>query len=209
MVRSDPTTKAQQILDRIRALLDPEKVEREILCPVDHVLEFVSCEKPVVDSQPTFHQAIGDFVRALHKDGLRVPRILSSSDALAEAISILDQGKPSMSATGYAAALLEGTQGEEGIARVFLRIAELVKERQVQQYVAWAFGAVQAEADWQVLCSLSAILANDLSPYLTPDAVALSPTQLAAHWQDLLTLYLKAHGSFDYYPSEPNNSPCA
>ncbi len=203
-MNSESQTEAEKVLERIRFLLDPEKIEREIESPIDRVLESFHCEQPTVFSQESFHQVIGDFVRLLYRKGLRIPKELSRSEAVAEAIHILEQGYQGQNTTGYGVAFYDAADGEQkGINYVVVQMAELVKKAQRQQYVRWVLGTAPPEFDWRTKCQIVQFLAKSLSPFLSPSIHACPPSQLADQWRELLFLYLDTDRALEHYSSEP------
>jgi hypothetical protein len=194
--------RAREIVDGMVELLDEEWLQREIDAPIDLVLAAFSFDEHLPFSHQFFHRTIGDFVRRLYQRGLRLKQNLTSKQARVEALHIL-RDYEGLDARGYEAAFYDAAHEEpEGIQKILQQMAELVKAREREKHLRWAFHADLDPCDWQTKCQVVAFLVTLLSPWL-PALVRNCPTaQLVNRLPDLLLLYIAEESQFKHFAAK-------
>ena len=181
---------AEKIVEQLAALLDEERIRREIDEPIDRVMQSFSYDSNDPLSNEFFRRTIGRLVREMYLHGLRLKRNLSQMESVAEAIYILKDytGQGTM---GYDIAVYDALQeGRDGFGHVLEQVGELVKKAERQKYMHWVLGASWDSSDWLTKCQITEFLREALAPFM-PKAIMNKPiARLAEDWQDLLFLYL-------------------
>jgi len=181
---------AAKIVEGLAALLDEERIRREIDEPIDRVVQSFSYDLNEPLSHEFFRRTIGSLVREIYLHGLRLKRDLSQMESVAEAIYILKDyaGQGTM---GYDIAVYDALQeGRDGFGHVLEQLGELVKKTERQKYMHWVLGASWDSSDWLTKCQITEFLRETLAPFM-PKAILDKPVgQLAEDWQNLLFLYL-------------------
>jgi hypothetical protein len=187
MMSSEEMCRAKTLLDSFLALLDEERIWREIDEPVMRVL----AEFEIDDNEPysthSFHDAIAKFIQQVGDRGLKARRLLTRDQALAEAITILDDRYFGAGGKGYDAARCVAASFEpNGIRLVVEQLAGLIISRQREKYVERIGQTFIMPPDWQTKRLLAAYLLQVTAASAdTPRLAQLPPAQLAPYWQEL------------------------
>jgi len=192
-------------IDRIFDLLNDEQMRRAIDEPIDAAATvFRPEEKPTVTHRH-FHQAIAGFVRHVYKHGVPLPKMLSQSQASAEAISLLEASSQSAEASGYEAALLEAMNpAQNGLELVLAGLAESIKTQERRKYVEWVFASALGPLGWQKRCQVAEQLRDRLRPFLPPMLQQCTAAQLADEIPALITIDLGTISLLRRIPSPPS-----
>ena len=195
MTNSDSRTVEKKILDDILRLLDEGHIKSEIDNPIDKAISQYQVDSGAPYSSQYFHKTISDYTSHIYEHGLKIPQKLSSQQALAEAIFLLERTYQGANSSGYAAALLEATHTEKnGIEWVLMSLSQIIKTEERKKYVRWIFANRLESADWSVKCQIARLLLDQLGPFLTPNLRNCAPAQII----DVLPELITSHLSTDY-----------
>jgi hypothetical protein len=137
----------------------------------------------------TFLEVIGEFVGQLYAHGLGVARQLTSSQARAEAVAILEEGYEGPDSRGFDAALMDGTDPKgPGIEWVLERIAAAIIVRQRSQHVRWVFETRINSLNWADKCRLAEFLIAQNTVFFPEALLGCRPAQLAHLLAELITI---------------------
>lgn len=166
--------------------IDPQLLDRQIHSPVDELTEaFLEGMSPPTSGKE-FNSMISGFVYRLHAEAMRVKRQVTFEDALGEGIILLNTGFRG-DASGYELAILSARSGGDAAESV-VRIAELVKAREIDALISWTLEDAIAPLAWGARCRLVAGLCEMMGEALPADLRACAPTQLASFIIDLARL---------------------
>ncbi|MCX7013943.1 MAG: hypothetical protein NTW86_15560 [Candidatus Sumerlaeota bacterium] len=189
----DSDEPARDIVERAIALLDDERIRREIDEPIDSVVETFEYDELEALSLRGFHDSIAEFVRRVYTHGLRCRHDLTREEALAEAIFVLESGYRSARTTGYAGACFDAANAEpSGMPSIIGQMAEWIKARHRDMHNRRILDRCISPSDWASKRRVAAWLSDSLRSVLPPYMARCSPAQLASIWQDLLFAYREA-----------------
>jgi hypothetical protein len=199
MMSSDQQAIAQRILGQMALSLDEQTLSRQIDEPILAAAEAFCFEGFVPYSAPSFHGAIGGFVRHIYEHGLSPAQVLSEPQSLAEAIALLESAYAGPNARGYYAAFLDAAQSTPaGLETVLARMAMFMISIQRQKHTACALAKILMPLDWTTRCLLVRFLLERFGDQLTPQLRQCDPAQLVDQIPDLLTCGLAA----DHLPQQ-------
>jgi hypothetical protein len=191
MTSSRSDAQAADALERILALLDEARVRKEIDEPIDAAIAGFRFEETSPVSHRHFHQIISDFVHRVYRQGIAPHQALSSTQASAEAIALLEEGYWGAQARGYDAALLDAANpAHNGIELVLAQLAEIIKDNQRRQYTHWVLATSLGPLAWGERCRVAALLLDRLRPYLTPPLQRCVAAQVVDELPVLITTHL-------------------
>ena len=180
--------RALEILDQLAAALDAERLSRQIDEPVDRALREFECPQTRHMSNHQFLDVLARFLRHLHARAFPNGRQLSIPMARDEAVALLSHAT---SSADYYDAFFEATElGDEGLANVLVRVADLVTARQRDAHVRWAVSSHIEPGDWRMKCQMAAILLERCRPWLPTEVRNCPPEQMADHVLELLAIDL-------------------
>ena len=190
-MNTDARAEGKRIADRLLADLDEDRLRRELDDGIDEAVSGYVRDAVPVRSQKVFLDVIADFVRHLYESGLRVPRILTSTQARADAIAQLEQHYPRTSDSGYEEALLDATSsGDQGMELVLAHMAEIIKLRERIAYKRWVFSDHLTRCSWTTRCAIAEYLLDRCAPLLPPRLAGCHPAQLADEIPALIAIEL-------------------
>ena len=201
MTSSRSNTGAGNALERILARLDETRVRNEIDEPIDAAAARYSPKEAQPVSHRRFHQAIGGLVQHLRRHGLQPPQELTSAQACAEAIALLEKGYCGARARGYDAALVDaGNPRHDGIRLVVSQLAEIIKEDERRKYTRWIFASVLGPLAWSDRCRVAELLLDRLRPFLTPQLRRCVAAQLVDEIPSLIATHLSNDALLRHVP---------
>jgi len=201
MTCSRSVTQADNALERILALLDETRVRNEIDEPIDAAAATFPFEEVQPVSHRRFHQIIGGFVQHVYRHGLQPPQKLSSAQASAEAIALLEAGYSGAQGRGYDAALLDAINPRHnGISLVLAQLAEIMKNNERRKYGLWVFAASLGPLEWSDRCRVAELLLERLQPFLTPQLQRCVAAQLADEIPALIATHLTSDALLRHMP---------
>ena len=193
MKNSESVQTAEETLAEIADLLSEEQILAEVDQPMDQAAQAFRLELKEPLSHSSFNQAVGEFVRYVYKSGLRLPRDLSESEAVMEAIYLLTRYYRGGPTDGYDFALLDAMAGYlEGLELVLSRICESIKEIERAKYVNWVFAEHFDRLDWDARRRLVMAYLDKLRDFLPAKMLELSPARLVDHFRDQIIDYVSS-----------------
>ena len=187
---SDSQKHAADIIAVIMVKLNGDNIGGLIDKPIDRAAEQFSYKAnyPVLYKQ--FHYIIADFLRHIHKHGLKSPWQLS--DPLARAISLLEIYYEGTCACGYSAAVLDVKHFEqEGFESVLSQLAEAVKTSEREKYTKAIF-AMYLGSDWPLRCEIARILLKRCQMLLPIQMRDCTPEQVVDYIPSLISTYINS-----------------
>jgi len=182
MRSSDRDHSADKAIDTIMMLLDGKQMANEIDDPIDQAARAFRFEAKEGCSHCDFNRIIGRFVSHIYKTGLRLPRHLSTEEALAEAVSLLGKNYSGAHEDGYDVALMDASDTKlEGIELILSRLAESIKEAEREKYMEWVFLDNVDQLDWNAKLRMATVYLKRNMQFFPPDLLALNPSRLAHH----------------------------
>lgn len=129
-----------RLISELRAALDERSCAFYIDMPIDRALEHMLATTPAPTSIAGVHAAMAQLVQSITATAPLCPLALSTSDALAEAIQLLEQGYQSdLGERGYDAAIVDAVGGgPAGTVSVLGALAGIIKRRERQKHVRGA-----------------------------------------------------------------------
>jgi hypothetical protein len=187
MTNSEQNLSSEKILDTIIDLLNGERMTREIDEPIDLTVKAFQIKTKLPLSHSDFNRVIADFVRRIYQNGLRLPRHLSDQEALAEAVSLLENHYQGINSRGYDDALLDaGGNGQEGLLYILSQLAETIKAIEREKYVQWVFFSTIDQSDWETRRRITATYLKKYRFFISPELKDLDPAWLVDHFEGLI-----------------------
>jgi hypothetical protein len=187
MTNSEQNLSSEKILDTIMDLLNEERMTREIDEPIDLTVKAFQIKTELPLSHSDFNRVIAEFVRRIYQNGLRLPRHLSEQEALAEAVSLLENYYQGIDSRGYDDALLDATgNDQEGILYVLSQMADSIKAAEREKYVQWVFFSTIDQSDWEIRRRITATYMAKYRFFLSPEIKDMDPAWLVDHFQGLI-----------------------
>ena len=176
----EPPESAEQIVERLLADLDEARLSRDIDHRIDRAVSGFPYDVVPVRSQAVFLRIAAKYVSHLYGCGLRVPQILTSAQARAEVIALLEQNYPGAYDVRYETALLDATSGDDrGLEFVLAQLADVIKSRERQKYVGWVLAKHLAGRSWATKCAIAEHILDRCSAFLPAQLRRCRPGQLA------------------------------
>jgi hypothetical protein len=173
------------------ALLDEDRMTREIDEPVDDALAEFERRGELVYSHRELHRAVGAFMQAIFESALPCPRKVSLSQAHDEAVALLEEGYRAVDGSGFDGAVKDAADpSQQGILLVLARLAEWIKRRERRMYVKCVTARHIDPSDWHTKCAMAEILLGRCRKYLPPQMQSWPPEQLADSIYELLRIDL-------------------
>ena len=187
MTNFEQNFSSENILDTIINLLNEERLVREIDEPIDLTVKAFQIKTELPLSHSDFNRVITEFVRRIYQKGLRLPRHLSDQEALAEAVSLLENHYQGINSRGYDDALLDaGGNGQEGLLYILSQLAETIKAIEREKYVQWVFFSAIDQSDWETRRRITATYLKKYRVFLSPELKDLDPAWLVDHFEGLI-----------------------
>jgi hypothetical protein len=188
MTNSEQNLSSEKILDTIINLLNEDRVVREIDEPIDLTVKAFQIKTKLPLSHSDFNRVIAEFVRRIYQKGLRLPRHLSDQEALAEAVSLLENYYQGINSSGYDDALLDAAgNDQEGLGYVLSQLAESIKAVEREKYVHWVFFSTIDQSDWEIRRRITATYLTKYRFFLSPELKDMEPAWLVDHFQGLIS----------------------
>ena len=180
-------------IDKIADLLSEERISAEVDHLLDQAVQAFRLELDEPLSYSTFNQVVGEFIRHVYLTGLRLPRDLSKTEALTEAVSLLTRYYRGGYTEGYEGALLDAMSGNlEGLELVLSRLGESLKEVERNKYVNWVFADQFERLDWETKRQLVITYFNQYGTFLPTQLRELDPARPVDHFHALITDYVSS-----------------
>ena len=191
---SDKYCSLQARLDRFLEHIEPIQLSQKFDEPIDLASEdFIFPEMPC-KSIAEFLTMLAEFVRNVHKAASSGLETLSTQEAKAEALFILDSAYENSSARGLFAAFLDHSNSEfDGLSAVRHTITLEYKSRVKARYSQWLISGLIDPLDWESRVELAELLLRTLSAYVEDNAWVKNAERMAHEIPTLLSLLLEVN----------------
>ena len=208
MTNSIDRDNLRSAVDTISSLIGTKTLQRLIDEPLLLAAESFDKVPATPVSCQSFLTLIGKFVRHLYTEGVGTARHLTTFQARAEAISILEEGYEGPDSRGFDAALLDATDPTRpGIDWVLQQITGAIITKHRSQHVRWVFETHLNVLDWASKCYLAEFLVVQNRPFLPETLLDFRSTQLAHQLAELITILVAAEERFELIRSGHINRP--
>jgi len=186
-MNSDALKSCEKTLDTVLTLLNRNRIAEDVEKPIDQAAHSFQMKVKDLDSHSEFNRVVGAFVQHVYRNGLRLCRPLTDREALSEAIFLLERHYQGMITEGYEGALLDGgSTGLEGIESVLSRLAETIKDVELEKYVAWVFSSHIDHLDWEARETLVSVYLKMYQSVLPSRMAKAEPARLVDHVHQLI-----------------------
>jgi len=193
---SDSKERAERIVESALQLLTDDRAVQQVEERIDWILETFEINVEEEITAQWFHGVVSGFVRTVYRSGLGFERRLGRSEALAEAIFVIEQSYRHEQARGYDAALVAFlNDGPDALGQVLGQMAEWHKTDQRERRKQRILDRCISPSDWATKCQVAKLLQKLMVYSLPQQIVQYPPGQLAPHWKELLILYADLNGS--------------
>ena len=179
----DPLKVISTLLD----LLWDQKIRLEIEQPI----ELSSHDFQIDITEPIkpegFNRIIAAFLKHIHSRALRLPRIISEREALAEAIHLLMHYSDAEGPDRYGAILSNVIlSGKEELKKVLFQLSQIIKTNEREKYIHWVFVCHYLSLDWGKRCLVAATYKELNLDQMTTELKIIKPEQIAEYFQHIL-----------------------
>ena len=135
----------------------------------------------------SFNRIIAAFLKHIHSRSLRLPRILSEHEALAEAIHLLMHYSDAEGPDRYGAILSNVVLGgKEELKKVLFQLSQIIKKNEREKYIHWVFICHYFNLDWEKRCVIAATFKDLNLKHMTTELKNFRPEQIAEYFQHIL-----------------------
>lgn len=186
MMNSEDALRANALLDAIICALHEMRSCTDIEDRIDEATaSFEMAEKDFWSSKE-FLQRAGAFIAHEYRHGLAFVQELTSEQANAEALHLLDQHYLGKHHHGYDAALRDARNPAWGIQHVLAAMAETIRGIEQKKNKIRAYTALVDPTDWKTKHDLVRVTLVRLKQYMPPDILGCDPEQLAEQCFELI-----------------------
>lgn len=190
--------RAVHVVAALRAQLDQRRIAEDIDQPIDHALATFRFDWQIPTSISQFHGVSGALVAHVYAHGLIAGRVLSPTQAAAEALELLEIGYQGTHAPGYDGAVLDAlTPRGSGIDAVLARLAEIVKVRQRHRHRQRTLIRYLDPLNWPLRCAVVDVIVKERCAAGDTTLAAQPPARFVDHIPDLLDSALHAETMLD------------
>jgi hypothetical protein len=192
MKNSSEAKQSQQIKDIIDKVLSVSAVE-EISQVWDAAINSYAFPKDDISSFTEFNECLTEFVMHMPGYNREVSSGHARSEALTEAINLLERHYDNNGTRGYEAAYLDAIDTfDAGIAAVLTQLGEVMKQQQLFRLIEWHTTNLINPTDWplqkQIVTHLIKLLGDSL-----PEVIRNSdPSRFTNTYRDLIALLQSA-----------------
>jgi hypothetical protein len=196
MTNSEWKRKANAIIEEVFEKAGEEYLQLRIDEPVEKAAASFEFDRDAQVTYQSFTQVTTEFVRHMYGQGLLPGQEISSVEACAEAVAILEEGYQSPHGRGYYAAFLDASnQKLDGPEYVLAQMARYINVKARTRHIRWIYASRMELADWPTRCLIAEILLKRWEPFLLPNVRACHPAQLAHLLSELINLVLSTNGT--------------
>jgi len=183
-----------------KAHFDPLKVistlldllwDQRIRLEIEQPIELSSHDFQIDITEPInpegFNRIIAAFLKHIHSRALRLPRIISEREALAEAIHLLMHYSDAEGPDRYGAILSNVIlSGKEELKKVLFQLSQIIKTNEREKYIHWVFVCHYLSLDWGKRCLVAATYKELNLDQMTTELKIIKPEQIAEYFQHIL-----------------------
>ncbi len=174
---------AAEIIENIFSQLDQERISAKIDRPVEKALIRLEPNISKSTDKSQIHKLLTAFYsqafKTMHKN-IKEPE--------AELLMLLDTSYRGNSADGYAGALVDCTESQDGFRIVLNRLADIIKGHEKEKYIRTVFATHINPADWQMKCQIVKFIQQKYSSILPAKILSCQPEQLVNEIEILIML---------------------
>ena len=188
--------KAMKKLEIIIDQLNERILSYSIDKPVDEALKNFKVNSSEVTSHKEFNSIIASLFQELYRHNLGFTRELSESEALGEAIMLLEKYYQTDRFNGYEGALFEATiKGQHGILFVLKRIVEIYKQNEREKYISSIIKKSIDPTDWYLVKELIEEIVKSYHHRLPSELLKFKPIELIPYYEELIIKIVSAQNS--------------
>lgn len=189
------------VADEILARLLESKLSDQIVRRIEAAAaEYRHPEQDVQDASK-FNDEIARFVQHLYRQALVPSRNLSVTEALAEAIDLLEYCRD---VGGYESALLEAIAVDGAGVRFVLRcLAQALADRESSRMEIASLAEAINPTDWRLHHSLTEAVLRTYPEMRPSDVPGCESIHLAAHYKDLIRSAKRQHSLLSQFVTGP------
>ena len=180
-------------LAQLLAHLQDSEAAIEIAEKIDRALQSFQPRPAEIASHREFINAVAGLVSHLYQYGLPFPKRMTHSSALSEGLDLLDRYYESSGILGFDAAFLDATDKKgRGPEFVLRRLSEIIKEREVRQYLNYRYLSAIDPTDRDTHRRIVERLIEEHGPLLPDDLRTGNPCRFAKYYRDLLEMIISS-----------------
>ena len=177
----------ETFLENTLNLLSENRISNLVNDPIDRASQTFKIKDETSISHADFNRVITEFVRHLYEKGLRLPRLLTDQEGLAEAVYLLKRGYPGDNNDGYDQALFDATNYDlEGIETVLSSLAELTINSEREKYIKSIFVENFYRLDFFTQLEIVSTYQKRFTDLLPPQLRNMNPASLVDYFHDLI-----------------------
>ena len=182
-----------ELLGQVAVALNPDALIQKVQGPIELAMGTFETPQACVSNRDEFLDVAASFVRHLYWQGSGTPVRMSTMQARARALQLLEKQYEGVFASGYVGAYLDATRPEgPGLRAVLATLAGLVAKEQVQQRTTSVLVRLISPTDWTTQHRLVEQLMFSLGPSL-PRHLAERPTEsLVPAYRELVAVFLQS-----------------
>ena len=187
MMNSKKKLQPETFLENTLNLLSETRISSLVDEPVDRASQTFNMEINTPISHADFNRIITEFVCHLFENALRLPRLLTDREALAEAVYLLERGYQGVYSNSYDGALFDATNyGMEGIETVLSGIAELIKNTEREKYIKNIFVENFYRLDFFAQLKIVSAYQRRFADVISIQIREIRPARLVDHFHKLI-----------------------
>ena len=184
--------KLDDIINQINERLLSDSIENS----VDEVLKNFKVNPSEVTSHKDFNSIIALLFQELFRHNPGYTRVHSESEALGEAIMLLENHYQTDKSKGYEGALFEAiTKQQRGIIFVIERIAEIYKQKEHEKDITSIIKKSIDPTDWYLVKELIEEMVKNYHRWIRPEFLEFNPIELIPHYKELIIEIINAQNS--------------
>lgn len=192
-MNSEDKRKAAAIIKEVLEKTSEEYLQMRIDEPVEKATASFEFDRDASVTHEIFIRVIADFVRHMYEQALWGQQKLTSPQAIAEAVAILEEGYQASRGRGYDAAFLDALNPHLSLEYVLGQMAGHIIASARVKHIRWVCVRRMELADWPTRCLIAEILLERWKPFLPESLGRRPPAQLAHLLSELIILGLSAN----------------
>jgi hypothetical protein len=192
MKNSTERTPVKPLNELLADLQDSDAVV-ELSEKIDRAFQSFESRFAGIASHREFVDAVAGLVKHLYQYGLPIPRTMTYSSSLSEGLDLLNRYYESSGILGFDAAFLDATDKDgTGPEFVLRQLSEIIKEREVRQYLNYRYLLAIDPTDRVVHRWIVERLIEELGPLLPDDLRTGAPDRFAKYYRNLLEMVISS-----------------
>ena len=194
MTNSTDEIDVEALLDEILCLLGEGNLQKIIDKPIETAAESFKLDQNAQMTYQRFIQVSGAFVQHIYQHGPFHKQTLSTLQARAEMLALLETHYQTPYTKGFDAAYLDAKNIEEnGLEYVLGQIKGIITAVAREKYIKWVFASRINPFGWEVKCRMAMALLNQGNAFLPSIVLKCTPAQLAGQLPQLITAFVSTN----------------